>query len=65
MHPVWRESLYHITVVEPWAWNATKREMVEAYETVGKSVDGLRRLTSEVGAGAAYVVRSFLSRVYD
>ncbi|KAJ2915096.1 hypothetical protein MD484_g5307, partial [Candolleomyces efflorescens] len=54
VHPAWRESMYHITVVEPWAWNATKREMEEAYETVGKSVDGLRKLTREVGASAAY-----------
>ncbi|KAJ2935972.1 hypothetical protein H1R20_g1124, partial [Candolleomyces eurysporus] len=55
VHPAWRESMYHVTVVEPWAWNATTRDMEKAYETVGKSVEGLRRITSEAGAGAAYV----------
>lgn len=48
----WRSSLYHVTVVSPWNWNATIAEKKSHYGIVSRSIDNLRRITPD----AAYVV---------
>jgi hypothetical protein len=48
----WRESVYHITVVSPWNWNATKQEKKAGYEAASNSIDNLRNITPD----AAYLV---------
>ncbi|KAF5326532.1 hypothetical protein D9611_000989 [Ephemerocybe angulata] len=60
VHPAWRESLYHVTVIEPWAWNATPEDMKGAYRKVRESLGPLKELlssltNSELKKGAAYV----------
>ncbi|KAL0961194.1 hypothetical protein HGRIS_006163 [Hohenbuehelia grisea] len=47
----WRNSIYHITVISPWNWNATTVEKSEHYARASASIDHLRRLTPD----AAYV----------
>lgn len=41
----WRSSLYHVTVISPWNWNATIGEKKEHYRRVSKSADHLRNIT--------------------
>lgn len=48
----WRSSIFHITVVADWNWNATMTEKKGQYELVGKAIDNLRKITPD----AAYVV---------
>ncbi|KAF6750770.1 hypothetical protein DFP72DRAFT_817165 [Ephemerocybe angulata] len=60
VHPAWRESLYHVTVIEPWAWNATPEDVKGAYRKVRESLGPLKELlsslpNSELKGGAAYV----------
>jgi len=43
----WRSSLYHVTVVSPWNWNATLEEKKQHYKAVSHSVDNLRRITPD------------------
>ncbi|KAG6872370.1 hypothetical protein C0995_010289 [Termitomyces sp. Mi166 len=47
----WRSSLYHVTVVSPWNWDATVEEKRGHYSAVSKSIDHLRKITPD----AAYV----------
>ncbi|KAH0586775.1 hypothetical protein H2248_005624 [Termitomyces sp. 'cryptogamus'] len=47
----WRSSLYHITVVSPWNWNATIEEKRDHYVAASKSIDHLRKITPD----AAYL----------
>lgn len=50
----WRSSVYHVTAVAPWAWNATVAEKRTAYQSASSAMDNLRRITPD----AAYLVRS-------
>ncbi|ESK89354.1 isoamyl alcohol oxidase [Moniliophthora roreri MCA 2997] len=47
----WRSSLYHITLISPWNWNATIEDKRKAYANVSKAVGYLKALTPD----AAYV----------
>ncbi|GLB38750.1 putative oxygen-dependent FAD-linked oxidoreductase family protein [Lyophyllum shimeji] len=47
----WRSSLYHVTVVSPWEWNATVAEKKAHYSSVSASIDHLRKITPD----AAYL----------
>jgi hypothetical protein len=48
----WRSSLYHVTVVSTWNWNATLTEKRNHYKAASESIDNLRRITPD----AAYQV---------
>ena len=48
----WRSSLYHVTVISPWNWNATTEEKRQNYKRASDSIDNLRRITPD----AAYLV---------
>ncbi|KAJ7615845.1 hypothetical protein FB45DRAFT_934776 [Roridomyces roridus] len=48
----WRSSLYHVTTVKTWAWNATREEKVKAYRSVSEAIGYLREITP---GGAAYL----------
>lgn len=48
----WRDSVYHITLVKSWGWNATKAEMKDSYEDAKKAIKYLRAITPD----AAYLV---------
>lgn len=48
----WRSSLYHVTVVASWGWNATEAEKRAGYDRASASIDRLRRITPD----AAYIV---------
>ncbi len=50
----WRESLYHVTVVSRWNWNATKATRLSQFTRVDDAMSGLRALTPD----AAYFVRA-------
>lgn len=56
----WRTSIYHITVVSTWNWNATAAEKTSQYKLVSNSINNLRNITPD----AAYVVRVNLFRAY-
>ncbi|KAF5315414.1 hypothetical protein D9619_007344 [Psilocybe cf. subviscida] len=47
----WHSSLYHVTVVGHWSWNATIQEKKAQYDRVSASIDNLRKITPD----AAYV----------
>ncbi|KAF9561756.1 FAD-binding domain-containing protein [Agrocybe pediades] len=47
----WRSSLYHVTLIAQWKWNATKAEKRQRYQDASSSIDNLRRITPN----AAYV----------
>lgn len=47
----WRSSLYHVTVISPWNWNATTEEKRQNYKRASDSIDNLRRITPD----AAYL----------
>ncbi|KAF4562627.1 hypothetical protein EYR36_004021 [Pleurotus pulmonarius] len=49
--PMWRESIYHITTVSPWNWNATTSEKKAQYQRASTAMDHLRRITPD----ASYV----------
>lgn len=51
----WRTSLYHITVISTWNWNATVAEKLASYRKSSESIDYLRRITPD----GAYVVCCF------
>ncbi|KAG6805878.1 hypothetical protein H0H93_003900, partial [Arthromyces matolae] len=51
VNEAWRNSVYHVTVVDTWNWNATREEKRQGYEKVGRSIGNLRKLTPD----AAYV----------
>lgn len=48
----WRTSIYHITVVASWNWNATTADKTGQYTLVSNAIDNLRNITPD----AAYVV---------
>lgn len=48
----WRESIYHVTVVAEWNWNATIAEKRAQYDLASRSIDNLRKITPD----AAYLV---------
>ncbi|KAK7056430.1 hypothetical protein VNI00_002985 [Paramarasmius palmivorus] len=41
----WRSSLYHITLISSWNWNATVEEKRKSYADVTKSVSYLKAVT--------------------
>ncbi|RDB14906.1 hypothetical protein Hypma_016469 [Hypsizygus marmoreus] len=43
----WRSSVYHVTIVSAWNWNATVEEKKGHYKAVSKSIDNLRRITPD------------------
>ncbi|KAJ3862754.1 hypothetical protein EV359DRAFT_44538 [Lentinula novae-zelandiae] len=43
----WRSSLYHVTAVSSWNWNATKEDKKTAYTQASASIDNLRRITPD------------------
>lgn len=43
----WRSSLYHVTVVSAWNWNATLAEKRGHYKAASESMDNLRRITPD------------------
>ncbi|KAF5391920.1 hypothetical protein D9757_001789 [Collybiopsis confluens] len=43
----WRSSIYHVTAVSSWNWNATKEEKKQIYEMASTSMDNLRRITPD------------------
>ncbi|KAJ7915363.1 hypothetical protein B0H13DRAFT_406619 [Mycena leptocephala] len=47
----WRSSVYHVTAVSSWAWNATAPEKRAAYQSASNAMDNLRRITHD----AAYL----------
>ncbi|KAF5377947.1 hypothetical protein D9615_006755 [Tricholomella constricta] len=47
----WRSSVYHVTVVSAWNWNATVDEKQGHYSAVSRSIDNLRAITAD----AAYL----------
>ncbi|KAJ7725699.1 hypothetical protein B0H16DRAFT_279117 [Mycena metata] len=47
----WRSSVYHVTAVASWAWNATTTEKREAYHSASSAIDNLRNITAD----AAYL----------
>ncbi|KIY45227.1 FAD-binding domain-containing protein [Fistulina hepatica ATCC 64428] len=49
--PLWRESIYHTTIVSKWNWNATRQDKQYHYDLASLSMDNLRRITPD----AAYV----------
>lgn len=56
----WRTSVFHVTTITMWNWNATLTEVHERYETASRAIDHLRRITgkdngSKLDTGAAYV----------
>jgi hypothetical protein len=49
----WRDSIYHVTVVSAWNYNATLAEKRGHYKVVSDAIDNLRKITPD----AAYSVR--------
>ncbi|KAJ7441526.1 hypothetical protein B0H11DRAFT_2163146 [Mycena galericulata] len=47
----WRSSVYHVTTVASWEWNATATEKRAAYHSASSAIDNLRRITPD----AAYL----------
>ncbi|KAJ6596316.1 hypothetical protein DFH09DRAFT_1024151 [Mycena vulgaris] len=47
----WRSSVYHVTAVASWAWNATTTEKRATYKSASSAIDNLRRITPD----AAYL----------
>ncbi|KAF9483408.1 FAD-binding domain-containing protein [Pholiota conissans] len=47
VNEAWRSSLYHVTVISPWNWNATKEEQTSHYEKASASIDNLRNITPD------------------
>lgn len=56
----WHSSLYHVTVVRHWSWNATIQEKKAQYGRVGKSINNLRNITPD----AAYVVSDVPRQIF-
>ncbi|KAJ7127341.1 hypothetical protein C8R46DRAFT_1247674 [Mycena filopes] len=47
----WRSSVYHVTALASWAWNATAAEKKAAYQSSSSAIDNLRKITAD----AAYL----------
>ncbi|KAJ7017040.1 hypothetical protein C8F04DRAFT_484826 [Mycena alexandri] len=47
----WRHSVYHVTAVASWVWDATTTEKKAAYHSVSSAIDNLRNITAD----AAYL----------
>ena len=52
VNDAWRTSLFHVTVIASWNWNATKAEKLGQYRLASKAADNLRSITPD----AAYLV---------
>ncbi|KXN87816.1 hypothetical protein AN958_08089 [Leucoagaricus sp. SymC.cos] len=50
----WRSSLYHVTLISQWNWNATLTEKREHYNAASASIENLRKITPD----AAYLVKN-------
>lgn len=50
----WRDSVYHITLISTWNFNATLAEKQEKYKLASRAIDYLRAITPD----AAYSVRT-------
>jgi len=48
----WRSSLYHVTTISEWNWNATLSEKQSHYKIASDAIDNLRKITPD----AAYQV---------
>lgn len=53
-NPAWRSSVFHVTAVAPWNWNATLTEVRGRYDTVSRAMDHVRNISGG-DKGAAYV----------
>lgn len=49
----WRNSVYHVTLIATWNFNATLDEKSSQYDLASSSIDNLRKITPD----AAYSVR--------
>ena len=47
MTPLWRESVYHVTVVSPWEADADIQEKQAHYARASASIDNLREITKQ------------------
>ncbi|KAJ7596506.1 FAD binding domain-containing protein [Mycena floridula] len=43
----WRHSLWHVTAVSTWNWNATRVEKRAAYDKASGAIDWLRKITRD------------------
>ncbi|KAJ6468927.1 hypothetical protein C8R45DRAFT_435986 [Mycena sanguinolenta] len=43
----WRSSLYHVTAIASWAWNATEAEKRASYQSASAAIDNLRKITPD------------------
>lgn len=50
----WRESIFHMTVVSSWSWNATKEEKLAGYKRVSDATALVRDAIGD-SPGAAYL----------
>ncbi|KAJ6597936.1 FAD-binding domain-containing protein [Mycena sp. CBHHK59/15] len=49
--PAWRDSVYHVTSMLPWNWNATAADQRASYKVASAAMDGVRAITPD----AAYL----------
>ena len=54
MTEAWRNSVYHVTLIAPWNYNATLEEKSTQYGLASSAIDNLRKITPT----AAYSVRA-------
>ncbi|KAI0263997.1 hypothetical protein BC834DRAFT_885007 [Gloeopeniophorella convolvens] len=45
--PAWRDSVYHITLVQTWGWNATIEEKRAEYRKASNAIQPLRDITPD------------------
>ena len=43
----WRDAVYHITVIAPWNYDATKGEKEQRYADVSEAIGNLRKITPD------------------
>ncbi|KAA1474685.1 FAD-binding domain-containing protein [Dentipellis sp. KUC8613] len=54
INPAWRDSIYHVTLIETWAWNSTLADKQKQFSDTSKAIDFLRKITPD----AAYLNES-------
>jgi hypothetical protein len=57
MTEAWRDSVYHVTTMLPWNWNATIADQRAHYKTASAAMDHVRAITPD----AAYLVSGSFS----
>ncbi|TFK52652.1 FAD binding domain-containing protein [Heliocybe sulcata] len=45
--PAWRDSIYHITLISTWNWNATEVQKKEQYQLASRAISYLRDITPD------------------